>query len=495
MKLAAAGAGFAVAGAEAQTTADAVAPFQASAPLDLARALAKTAFRAPPNDLPEPFAGMSYERYAGINPRPSAALWANDHLGFVIEPLPRGFIFTSPVLLNVVENGLARQLAFRSDDFEFGGLKSAASAAALGFSGFRVLAPRNGKLEEIAIFQGASFFRAHAPGQPFGTMARALAVKTGDSRGEEFPLFRAMWIERPQAGANALVVHALVDSESMAGGYRFTLRPGEATLIDVEATLVARVNVDHFGVAAMSAMSLTTPLDKRRPEDVRPMVAEANGLQMRTGAGEWIWRPVSNRATLQFSSFVDDNPKGFGFLVRDRKFEDYQDDEARWQERPSLWVEPLSDFGPGAVALVEIPAEAEWNQNCIAYWRPTGGLPAGKEASFAYRQFWCREPPIKPPQLTVRHARSGKVGKRRRFIVTFAGESLADPAATPDLKPRLSVAPGALVGVRTFVYRDARHLRVAFDVDPGGETFSEIRLTVEAAGAPVSETWLYRWTP
>ena len=32
---------------------------------------------------------------------------------------------------------------------------------------------------------------------------------------------------------------------------------------------------------------------------------EIAGLQMLTGRGEWLWRPISNRETLQISAFVD----------------------------------------------------------------------------------------------------------------------------------------------------------------------------------------------
>lgn len=497
MKLAAGGASaLAIGGAQAQTGPTTASPFQANVPLDLARVIAKSPYRAPASDLPDPFASLNYEQYVAIAPKPGAAIWAGENLDFVIEPLHRGFIFTTPMLIHVVENGFARQLVYRTEDFEFGALKVPPNIPNIGFSGFRVLVARNGKYEETAIFQGASFFRAHAPGQPMGVMARALSVKTGDPRGEEFPILKAVWIERPQAGAHALVIYALVDSESVVGAYRFTIRPGEATIIDTEMTLVPRVNVDHVGVATMSGASLSTPLDRRRPDDVRPTIAEVNGLQMHSGANEWIWRPVSNRATLQLSAFVDDNPKGFGFLVRNRRFEDYQDDDLRWQDRPSLWIEPLSEFGPGAVSLVEIPAESETNSNCVAYWRPAAGLSAGKESSFAYRQFWCWEPPSRPPLLTARQARAGRAGaKRRRFVVTFAGEALANPQATPDLKPKLTVAPGTIVSTRAWLYRDAHIYRVAFDIEPGSEAYSEIRLIVEAAGAPVSETWLYRWTP
>ena len=222
-----------------------------------------------------------------------------------------------------------------------------------------------------------------------------------------------------------------------------------------------------------------------------------NGLQMLSGKSEWIWRPVTNRSTLQISSFVDENPRGFGFLQRSRDFESYEDDEAKWETRPSVWIEPLADFGPGNVQLIEIPAESETNSNCLAYWRPTNGLVAGKEQSWAYRQFWCWEPPTKPPQLATFESRGGRGGaaKRRRFVVAFSGDALGDPQLLREPKAALSVFSGTVASVRSYLYRDRKLFRVVFEIDPGGEPQAEMRLVIEADGKPVSETWLYRWTP
>ena len=85
----------------------------------------------------------------------------------------------------------------------------------------------------MAIFQGANFYRARARAQPFGVTARGLAIRTGDEPGEEFPLFREFWIEKPNPAANTLTLHALLDSASVTGAFRFTLRPLEATIIDI----------------------------------------------------------------------------------------------------------------------------------------------------------------------------------------------------------------------------------------------------------------------
>ncbi|MFV0281773.1 MAG: glucan biosynthesis protein [Rhodoblastus sp.] len=472
------------------------APFQQAQVLDIARSFAKAPFMPAPTELPEAFTGLNYEQYVGLRLRKEKLIWADDKVGFVIEPLHRGFIFNSSMMIHVVENGLSHRLAYHVGDFETGAVNPPQNLPDIGFSGFRVLVPREGRLAEVAIFQGASFFKARAPGQAYGVQARGLSLKTADPRGEEFPHFRAVWIEKPTRASNALIVHALLDSESVSGAYRFTIRPGEAIIIDTELTLVPRASVENVGIGSMSATSISSPLDRRRPDDVRPIIADVNGLQMNTGKDEWIWRSVTNRQTLQVSSFVDERPKGFGFLLRNRDFESYQDDDLKWETRPSLWIEPLNEFGPGFVALTEIPAESETNSNCIAYWRPKGGLSAGVEASWAYRQFWCWGPPTQPPLLRVTETRGGRGGgKKRRFIVAFSGDALADPQKLRDIKPALTAAPGVITSVRSYLYRDRKVFRVVFDLDPGAETQSEIRLLLEMDGKPVSETWLYRWTP
>jgi glucans biosynthesis protein len=472
-------------------------PFDPNVATAAARALSKQPFKPLPDGLPDVLRGLSYEQYAAIRQRPGAAIWRADKIGFAIEPLHRGSIFSSPVEINLVEDGKARPVIYAPALFDFGNLSVPKDIGNIGFSGFRVLAQGPAGFSDLAIFQGASFFRAAAPGQTLGAMARALSIKTADPRGEEFPAFRKVWIERPTLAANALVIYALIDSESVTGSYRFTLRPGEATIIDTECVLFARTAVDNLGLAAMSAVHLSGPIDQRRSDDLRPSVSEVTGLQMLTGSGEWLWRPVANRDTLQISTFLDENPRGFGFLQRDRNFAHYQDDDQHFETRPSLWIEPIGDWSKGGIQLIEIPADSEVNHNIIAFWRPAQPLAAGSETFHAYRQFWCWSPPEQPALAVAAQSRSGRgqAPKRRRFLVEFTGDILSTPQNAADMKPNLNVQPGSIVLMRTFISEDKKSCRVLFEIDPGSESYSEIRLTLEAGGRPISETWLYRWTP
>jgi glucans biosynthesis protein len=366
----------------------------------------------------------------------------------------------------------------------------------VGFSGFRLSATGlGGQPFEFAIVQGATFFRALARGQNFGTVARALTLKPAEVRGEEFPSFRAFWIERPVPGTNAIVVHGLIDSESVAGAVRMTFRPGEATIVDVETTLCPRVNLEHVGLGGMGATFLFGPNVRRATDDLRPAVYDASGLQMFNGKDEWLWRPLNNPDTLQISAFVDENPRGFGLIQRERDAAFFQDDAQQPERRPSVWIEPIGEWAQGAVQLIEIPSDSEVNDNILAYWRPRAPMQAGSEVAFAYRQFWGWTPPERPALAAVASTRSGRGtnGRRRRFLVEFAGESLAAPI--PELRPALTTATGAIQNVRLWAYPDRKVARVVFELDPGGENACEMRLLLQAGSRPITETWLYRWTP
>ena len=470
--------------------------FETARLLDYARALARRPYAALPNDLPEPFLSLNAEQFGNIRAKPAAHFLNESGPGLAVEPLHRGFVYKDPVTLFVVENGTVRRIAYDPAAFDFGRVNAPASLPDLGFSGFRLFGdPVNGKDREAAVFQGATFFKAMARGQTYGTQARALALKVAEARGEEFPFFRAFWIERAAGNAGA-TVHALFDSESATGVMRATIRPGEVTLVDVETTIFARVLVDHYGIAAMSGTYLFGPGERRSTDDVRPAVYETNGVQMMRGNGEWVWRPLRNPPTLQISLFADENPRGFGLLQRERDFGQFQDDDARFERRPSLWIEPIGDWGAGAVQLIEIPSDSEVNDNIIAYWRPRAPLQPGSETTFAYRQFWCWQPPERPPLATVAQSRFGRgsSARRRRFLVDFTGEMLGDAKTVMEMTPAVTTSAGTIQNLRVLPYTDRKICRVIFELDPGNEPLCELRLLFQSGATPITETWLYRWT-
>lgn len=472
------------------------AAFEASKLSDYARALAKRPYVAPNPAMPEGLTNLTAELYAGIRPRRERAIWIDNPRGFMIEPLHRGFVFQAPVHLALVEGGTVRKLVYSPARYDFGKVPTPpASIGDIGFSGFRVLAGTPEQARDVALFQGATFLRAIGQGQVFGAMTRGLSLRTADSRGEEFPFFRAFWIQQPQ-NDGTLVVHALLDSASVTGVYTYTLRAGEMTIVDTEATLFPRVALESFGIAGMQGTFLFSLMDRRGIDDYRPQVYEVGGLQMQNGNGEWIWRPVSNPKQLQVSVFAANNPRGFGFIMRERDFNLFQDMDARWEARPTIWMEPIGDWQAGALQLIEIPSDNEIHDNVIAAWRPKEPLAAGSEFNFAYRQNWSWWPPERPELATVAATRTGKASnsRRRRFVVDFVGERLFS-VNMADIVPNLWASNSGVQGIRVIPAQESRPFRVIFDLDTGTETLIELRLVLTGAGVPISETWLYRWTP
>jgi len=469
-------------------------PFGSDTVLKAAMQLAAAPYKAPEAPLPNVFSSLNFEQYASIRRAPGTAIWSNEKVGFSLEPLHRGFLFTAPVVINVVENGLSQRVIYDPADFDFGKLQIPSGLGDLGFSGVRILSASDQGFQDVAIFQGASFYRSRARGQIFGVTARGLAIRTGDDPGEEFPLFREFWVEKPPPASTTLTMHALLDSPSMTGAFRFTIRPLDTTIIDTETTLIARVTTDKLGVAAMAGAYLFSPLDHRRVDDWRAAAYDVTGLQILSGKEEWLWRPLSNRDTLQISAFADLNPRGFGLLQRSRSFDAFYDDEGRWELRPTLWIEPIGDWGDGDVRLLEIPTTSETNPNAVAQWRPKAGMAAGTSQSLAYRQFWCWAPPSRPPFAVCTSSREGKNGAHRRFTVEMTGDVFADPAKAAAATADLQANPGKIASVRLFPYKERRSVRIVFDLDPGSETYCELRLTLNIDNKPASETWLYRWT-
>lgn len=447
-------------------------------------------------DLPDGYATLPFDQFVGIRAQPGGLIWAGENRGFTVEPLHRGYVFSAPVGLFTVEDEVVRRVAFDRGKFDYGRVTPPPPNVDLQFSGFRIAAGHE-RPYEVAIFQGATFFRSLARGQNFGAMARALILRPGEQRGEEIPFFRAFWIERPSPASGFIVIHALLDSESLTGAVRMTLRPGDVTFIDVEMTLFARQVMDHIGFGCTMGTFLSGPQSRRVFDDLRPAVHEVSGVQMLTGGGEWIYRPVNNPAALQISSFVDTNPRGFGLVQRERDPGAFQDDDQRFELRPSVWMEPLGEWGAGSVQLIEIPSDSELNDNIITYWRPRQAIAAGSETTVAYRQAWCWQPPERPaPLATVTRIRQGRgsQARRRRFSIEFTGERLADAAVVAATRANITATPGAVNALRLWPYPERKSMRVGFEVDPGTENLSELRLVLEAGGQPVSETWLDRWT-
>ncbi len=455
--------------------------------------LARIPFRDWHKPLPSGIDALSYEEYRSITFRQERALWRD--LPFQIGFFARGFLYERPVEIYEVVDGVSTPVPFISNFFTSkGGLRLPDD---LGFAGFRVHAAINqpGRFDEFCVFLGASYFRAVGRDTFYGLSARGLAIGTGRPEPEEFPYFRAFWLERPRANASALAIHALLDSPSVAGAYRFLVRPGPITVIEVECTLMPRVAISDWGVAPLTSMYLFSPRDRAaaKRDDWRTAVHDSDGLAVSSGTGETLWRPLANPASLQFTALADSDLRGFGLLQRERGFESYGDLQVPYERRPSAWVEPIGSWGVGAVDLVEIPTETEYNDNIVAFWRGRNPLRAGSEERFTYRLHWGGQIQARPHLARVSQMRTGGSGDRLIFVLDLAGESLRglDPAAHTLLN--LSSSSGVLREGYSGPNGLTDGWRISLEFDPQGAHAADLRCVLSAQAGPLAETWLYRW--
>jgi periplasmic glucans biosynthesis protein len=238
--------------------------------------------------------------------------------------------------------------------------------------------------------------------------------------------------------------------------------------------------------------------------DWRTEIHDSDGLAMWTGSGEWIWRPLVNPSSVHVNAFLDQNPRGFGLLQRDRNFDHYQDDGAFYDRRPSLWVEPKSGWGKGSIQLVEIPTVDETFDNIVAFWNPADTPRPGQELLFSYRLHWGARMPVNPPLAQVVATRTGLggyVGQKRkyfswRFVVDFAGGDLSMIGKDIEVEPVITAPRGQIEFPSTRPLDRVRGYRVTFDLKPTDDSLEpiDLRLYLRANGQPLTETWLYQWT-
>ncbi len=467
-----------------------------------AAALASVAPAPARGEVPEWLRRLTYDDLRRITFDGRRSLWLNEGPAFAVQFLHPGFLFDRSVRVNEVAGGVTRPLPFRSDYFRYERIEPGEIPPGMGFAGFRLMYPWGGRGQppaEIGSFAGASYFRFLPERAAYGLSARGLAIDTAAAGPEEFPRFSEFWLERPAPDDRHVTVFALLEGERVTGAYRFRIEPGRSTTVEVRASLHFRRTVDVLGLAPLTSMFWRGEDSHSPADDFRPEVHDSDGLQLHTGRGEWIWRPLVNHRALRVATFADENPRGFGLLQRDRNFENYQDLEAAYHRRPSLWVEPVGDWGRGGVRLVEIPTGTEFDDNIVVFWIPEKTPPAGSALELEYRLHWYLDRE-NVPVGRVRATRSGRTAHYEpglhRFVVDFEGGPLADLSAEAKVSPVVTVGDGADFN-HASIQRNPENgtWRVAFTIRPGEPARPvELRCFIRGEkGEALTETWSHLW--
>ena len=465
-----------------------------------AKMLAAMPYAPAPATVPEKLLKLNYDQYRDIRFRPQESLWRRERLPFELQFFHPGFSFDRTVQINVVHGRRVEPVEFSSSMFDYGMNHVPSVPSTMGFAGLRILFPLNKPGDEIGAFLGVSYFRFLCQRAFYGLSARGLAINTGEPGGEEFPVFREFWVERPGPEAKVLVVYALLDGPTAAGAFRIAISPGPETVTQIHEVIYCRHNPAVLGIAPLTSMFWHGKNSNVSYNDFRPEVHDSDGLMISTGAGEWLWRPLTNPGSPRIAAFSDENPKGFGLIQRERRFEDYQDLESSYNMRPSAWVEPVGLWGRGEVRLVELHAPDETYDNIAAFWVPEA-LPApGEPIELTYKLHWFLDQ-IRPPAgfvAATRHGRSATQEKDlERFVVDFDGAYLSKQGPDPLIEPVVSVGTGAAL-VNSTVQKNPYNgtWRVAFALKPDGTGRPvELRCFLRKKPHGLTETWSYLWQP
>ena len=470
-----------------------------------ARRLAAAPYAPPQKNLSNVIAGLDYDQYRDIRFDPAKATWRDQKLPFELAYFHQGRTFNSPVHIFEVQGKVVREIRFDPASFNYGAnTLSKNDLAGLGFAGFRVHYPVNTPRykDEILTFLGASYFRAVGKGQLYGLSSRGLAVDTALSSGEEFPYFTDFWVERPSATDKNLTIYALLNSPRVAGAYRMTVRPGVDTVIDIKMQLHVRANITKLGIAPLTSMYFFGENQRAQVEDYRPEVHDSDGLSIHSGTGEWLWRPLVDPKRLLVTSYGLTNPVGFGLMQRDRRFASYEDTEARYEQRPSLWVEPKGNWGAGRVELIQIPTPDETNDNIVAFWVPASPPRVGVPFDMEYRLLWQKESEQRPPLSWVAQTRRGHGWQKKpddsiAMLVDFEGPALK--ALGPEDKVRAVVsadANGTILETNTIRNEPGNGWRMTVRLRRKDDKLPvELRGYLNNGNNTLSETWSYILPP
>ncbi|AVP56975.1 glucan biosynthesis protein G [Pulveribacter suum] len=478
----------------------------------LARERAAQPFKAADAALPAELAQLDYDGLRDIRWRPERALWRDQELPYEAMFFHRGALQPQPVLVNeVAPDGSVRHIGYDRSAFDFGANRLQPQRwGDLGFAGLRLHYPLNSVRykDELAVFQGASYFRALGQGQQYGLSARGLAIDTVGAKGEEFPRFTEFWLVRPAAHAPQVTVYALLESPRATGAYRFDIEPDAQTVTRVHSRLFLRdggAPVATLGVAPLTSMFFFGE-NQPRQGDFRPEVHDSDGLMVAAANGEWLWRPLSNPRSPSVTSFALTDPQGFGLMQRDRQWASYEDVEARYERRPSAWVRPLGKWGPGRVELVQLPTPDETHDNIVAYWVPREAPRPGQALEFNYEILWQGDQQQRPPGSWVTQTRRGMGYTRQsaeqlrgqvQYVLDFAGPALqALPPDTPLKAVVSSDANGRVLEQLAYPNPATGGWRVTLRVqrlNPGQPV--ELRAFLQHNNDAVSETWTHLLLP
>ena len=486
-------------------------PFSFAALSKRAREAAAKAYLPPKKPAPQIVEQIDYAQHGKIKYRADQALFSDDKGVYPVTFFPVGKYFPKTVKMHAVDGEKAAEVLYEPEYFDMPNDSPAQKLPEdTGFAGFQIREAKSRpdwRTQDWCAFLGASYFRAIGSLNEYGLSARGVAIDTASPMQEEFPDFTEFYLQPASAEGQPVVVYALLDGPSITGAYKFTIRRTEGVVIDVECNLFTRKDIVKLGIAPMTSMYWFSEYDKSYQLEWRPGAHDSDGLALWTGAGERIWRPIVNPPAPSTSAFMDDNPRGFGLMQRNRDPKAYMDRYLNYERRPSLWIEPIGGWGQGSVHLVEFPTDHEDFDNLGCFWVPKDPIKAGQALEYRYRMHWNGDEPYPATNLArpvlTRIGRGGFPYTRanppeiKRMVIEFSGGALDAFPRTGEKKPEPVITPSrgqvSSVFLETTTWDNS--WRLQFDIKADGPDPVDLRAYLRDGDTALTETWLFKLHP
>ncbi len=334
----------------------------------------------------------------------------------------------------------------------------------LPLSGFRIRSRINSKKiwDEFLVFQGASYFRAVAQNLLYGLSARGLAITRRSQVARNSLFLRISGSSSQAPRAAAIVIYALLESESTTGAYRFTVQPGVETQTDVELMLYPRAEMRVVGIAPLTSMFLFDETNRGRLDDYRPEVHDSDGLQIAAKSGEQNSGPSPTPSSFRFD-FHEPAARGFRSgpaIPSTKRFSGLRRTIRAQAERLGG---AQGRLGCGRLGTGRNPLGSRKQRQYRGLLAHDAALTPGHPAHFAYRITWSAEPPVPKSLGKTVATRSGASldGKRRVFLLDFVGAG----GESRRLAPRSGLVAGKISNA-TLMSNNALHgLRASFEID------------------------------
>jgi glucans biosynthesis protein len=448
---------------------------------------------------------LSFQEYQNIRFNPDKSLWRDSGSNFQVMLFSPGLYYSQAVDLQIVDAQGMHPLAYDRGLFNFTDPELEKRIPPnLGYAGFQLTFPlHNEKVQsQFLVFAGASYFRGVGKNNAWGLSGRGVAVDTGLPSGEDFPSFTRFWLVRPAAKAKSMTLYGLLDGKSVVGAYQFVVTPGEHMTMVVNATLIPRKDINLLGVAPLTSMFFYGENTARPRGEWRTEVHDSDGLLIHDGSSkEWLWRPLIDPLNLQIDYFKTHNVRGFGLFQRDRNFPSYQDLEAHYQQRPSMWVTPQGEWGNGHVVLVQLPTTTETNDNIVAFWTPAEPVKQHVPIRLNYNVSVGDAMPTAQPVAHVLNTfvgdgniiGGGNTPGAYRVVVDFAGVQLDKLARDAAVIGEVTGLEGTAIIEQYVQYNsELKAWRLSILARPAEDSPLSLRGFLKLGDQALSETWTYK---